>query len=157
MSNEMKECLVFSPILPNDSMRFCAFLHWFSFKIDRIQSGCQSKVYLRFAKYLKNITILSVFSTGTHPTTLNFRTGSAKLCTIGQSRQHMDFDKVSQSKERPNANRFYQENSFGTAVILQFVIGIQDNETAEFWNCNIGVKRRKLVIVSLDLQSIYMA
>ena len=33
--NEMKECLVFSSMLPNHSMTFCVFLHWFTFKIVR--------------------------------------------------------------------------------------------------------------------------
>ena len=60
----------------------------------------------------------------------------------------MDFDKVDQSKCRPNASRFYRENGFGTAVTIQFVMGIEDIETAEFWNCNIAVKQRKLVVVS---------
>ncbi len=62
----------------------------------------------------------------------------------------MDFDKVSQSNERPNASRFYGENGFGTAVILQFIVGIEDAETGELWNCNIAVKRRKLTIVSMQ-------
>jgi hypothetical protein len=62
----------------------------------------------------------------------------------------MDFDKVSQCKSRPNANRFYDENGFGTAVILQFIVGIEDAETGELWNCNIVVKRRKLTIVSIQ-------
>ena len=62
----------------------------------------------------------------------------------------MDFDKVSQSKERPNASRFYEENGFGTAVILQFIVGIEDAETGELWNCNVRVKRRKLIIVSIQ-------
>ena len=35
MSNEIKECLVFSSMLPNHSMTFCVFLHWFTFKIVR--------------------------------------------------------------------------------------------------------------------------
>ncbi len=72
----------------------------------------------------------------------------------------MDFDKVSQCKSRPNANRFYDENGFGTAVILQFIVGIEDSETGELWNCNIRVKRRKLIIVSMqcnitDLKTLY--
>ena len=33
MCNEMKECLVFSSILPNQSIMFCMFRHWFTFKI----------------------------------------------------------------------------------------------------------------------------
>ena len=57
---------------------------------------------------------------------------------------------ISQSKERPNASRFYEENGFGTAVILQFIVGIEDAETGELWNCNIRVKRRKLIIVSIQ-------
>ncbi len=64
----------------------------------------------------------------------------------------MDFDKVSQCKSRPNANRFYDENGFGTAVILQFIVGIEDSETGELWNCNIRVKRRKLIIVPVSMQ-----
>ena len=35
MSNEMKECLFFSLMLPNHSITFCVFLHWFTFKINR--------------------------------------------------------------------------------------------------------------------------
>ena len=33
MSNEIKECLVFSSILPNQSITFSVFRHWFAFKI----------------------------------------------------------------------------------------------------------------------------
>ena len=32
MSNGIQECLVFSSILPNQSITFCVFRHWFTFK-----------------------------------------------------------------------------------------------------------------------------
>jgi hypothetical protein len=62
----------------------------------------------------------------------------------------MDLDKATQSKKRSNANRLYQESGIGTAVILQFIVGIVDAETGELWNCNIRVKQRKLIVVSMQ-------
>ena len=35
MSNEIKMCLFFSLMLPNHSITFCVFLHWFTLNIDR--------------------------------------------------------------------------------------------------------------------------
>ena len=42
----MKECLFFSLMLPNHSITFCVFFHWFTFKIDRRCMFSLSKIDL---------------------------------------------------------------------------------------------------------------
>ena len=46
MSNEIKECLVFSSILPNQSITFYVFRHWFTLKIVLICVFILSKINL---------------------------------------------------------------------------------------------------------------
>ncbi|KXJ28981.1 uncharacterized protein LOC110252385 [Exaiptasia diaphana] len=82
----------------------------------------------------------------TRPTTSSFRPKFGRLHIVRQSRQVLDFDKVGQSTDRPNANRFYRENGFGTSVIVQFIVGIEDISTGELWDCSIKNKQRKLFL-----------
>lgn len=84
---------------------------------------------------------------GNHPTTSNIRPAFGKLHVVSQARQIFDFEKVGQSKDRPNANRFYQENGFGTSVMVQFIIAVKDFATGELWNCTFRNERRQLMLV----------
>ena len=52
MSNEIKECLDFSSILPNQSITFCVFRHWFAFKIVLSCVFILSKINLLISKYV---------------------------------------------------------------------------------------------------------